>query len=174
MNKDRLFSVLKIIVGGMVVLAGARNLITGIISKQTWAIACSIGLLMLVCLLVWVSIRSVRRNRIPIDERLTDPVYVELRTYLREALLPIGFTEVQEEDGLWFAATYSHGERSVRLGKDLREGEYYFGVSNHLNIVESDGKSVNLTQYDDVVENGSNLEKFKGQVRKKLTDWLTR
>jgi hypothetical protein len=169
MNNNKLFSVLKVIVGSMVILAGAVNLIRGIISGELWTIVCFAGFLILVVVMIWIR----WNNNKPIDERIKDPVYMELRSYLRDTLLPAGFEEEQTDMGLGFTTTYSLGELSVRLGKDIRENQYFFGVASKPNFVEMDGKSVNVPNYDDIEEYGGNLtEGFKSQVREKLTDWL--
>lgn len=169
MNDRKLLSVLKAIAGGMVILAGAVNLMRGIISVELWPIVCFAGLLIIAVGMIWI----IWYNNKPIEKRITDPVYIELRSHLRDTLLPAGFKEEQNDVGLGFTTTYSLGELSVRLGKDLREDQYFFGVASKSNFVERDGKPVNVPNYDDIEEYGGKLtEDFKNQVRKKLTDWL--
>lgn len=168
MKNNKLVFWLKVIVGGMVVIAGLVNLIRGIATNEVWAILCSAALLILAAGLVW----AIRSSRKPVDGRMTDPVYLELRSFLRETLLPVGFGEEQEGGGLVFTSTYTLGELSVRLGKDLREDQYFFGIANQSNNVEINGMITHAPDYDFIDAPGGEVEGFKDRVRKRLTDWL--
>ncbi len=155
------------------IIIGAYLIFRGVILGGLLEILGGVVLLLMGGGILWGNIRAKEYYNKPVDERLTDPVYVELRSFFREALLPIGFKEKQEDAGIGFSATYSRGELTVQLGKDVRDNYYFFQAANQLNIVEGKGESYNLPNYDFTIgDDAKNAESFKGKVRMKLTAWL--
>lgn len=106
----------------------------------------------------------------PIDNRAKDPVYVRLRTLLRESLLPRGFQERQEAC-LGFVATYTRGEYRVVLGVDVRDNEYYFFVSRETGLVPGHGPHQLPTRVFQLTAARRDGDQFEAQVRQKLQEW---
>jgi hypothetical protein len=150
---------------------GAYLVYRGVTSDKLLEILGGVILLLFGTGLLWGNLRAKEYYNKPVDERLTDPVYVELRTFIRETLLPLGFQEKQEDAGIGFNATYSRAELTVQLGKDVRDNYYFFQSANKLNIVKDE--SFNLPNHDFTIgDDAKNAESFKSKVRIMLQNWV--
>ncbi len=155
------------------IVVGVYVVYRGVISDKLLEILGGVVLLLIGTGLLWGNLRAKEYYNKPVDERLTDPVYVELRSFFRATLLPIGFQEKQEDAGIGFNATYSRAELTVQLGKDVRDNYYFFQVANKINIVKLKDESFNLPNYDFTIgDDAKNAESFKSKVRIMLHNWL--
>ena len=103
-----------------------------------------------------------------------DAKFADIRSYVSETLLPLGF----EEESSDFYTTYKRGEFVVQLSNDKRDQEFSL-------LLASKSKSMSMTDrkkeitYDvpdfEVSINfpfSNDMEGFKSAVYEKLPDWL--
>lgn len=135
-----------------------------------------LGLLLLLIggVIFWISVSVTEYANKPFDEKIDDTEYIKLRTYFRETLLPLAFEEKQEHGGIGFSTTYSQGELTVQLGKDIRDNYYFFQAANKSDVIDGKDKTFKIPKFDFTIgDDAKNMESFKSKVQKKLPEWLT-
>ena len=152
--------------------AGAYFIYGGVVSGNLLKLLGGVVLLLIGGGILWVNISMKAYYKKPFDERINDPKYIELRSYFRETLLPLGFEEKQES-GRFIFSDYSLREFLIRFGKDPMEKCYLFQASNKSKIFNFDGKSHYVPDFDLFISGSPNdTESFKVEVREKLSEWL--
>ncbi len=161
----------------IVVLAavGGFFIVGGVTTGSFLKLVGGVLLLLIGGVVLLVNISIVQYQNKPIDERLTEPLYIELRSFFRETLLPLGFREEQHEDfGVGHYVSYSRGELLVSLSKDVREQHYSFAVASKSDVVEENEASYREPAFDALIDDPAmDNATFKSQIRTTLKEWLT-
>ncbi|HLE91680.1 MAG TPA: hypothetical protein VI753_11075 [Anaerolineales bacterium] len=151
-------------------VAGAYLIYRGVVSENLLVLLGGVVLLLIGGGILWINI-SMRAHFI--EERLTHPLFIELRSFFGETLLPLGFKEEQGEDGLGFSSKYTREEIFITLGKDFRDSIYFFQVGSKSKTINVAGNTLSVPDPDFSIESDpKNIESFKKEVRDKLSEWL--
>jgi hypothetical protein len=106
------------------------------------------------------------------DDEL-DAGFADIRSYVRETLLPLGF----EEENSDFYTTYKRGELIVQLANDKRDQEFslLFATKSKSMSITDKKKHISFDMPDfeiSVIFPFSNIEGFRMSVYEKLPQWL--
>ncbi len=161
------------IVWGIVFVAPGIFLIyRGVVGTNFLIILGGIILLLIGAAFIRVAVDVMKGAELLLDDEL-DAKYTEIRSYVSETLLSIGF----EEENSDFYTTYTRGEIFVQLSNDKRDQEFSLLIANKSKPISMIDKKKKIT-FDvpdfeiSVIFPFSNIEGFKSAVYEKLPDWL--
>ena len=96
-------------------------------------------------------------------------LYDEVRSILRDTLLPLGFEEHEQNAGWVRTVEFSRGNYLLKLGAHMADGEFFLTADS-----QPQGAKKFYKLHDFSVEgNESIANAFKTQITKKLNAWLT-
>jgi hypothetical protein len=144
-------------------LAGIFFIYRGVVVSNNWKeILGGVLLLALSGVILWVNLTITQYQNKPIEERIKNDIFVKIRQFLRNTLIPLGFDENQHEDfGLGYYVKYTLGDLSVSFSYDIREKDYSFSCDN-----KATNKPISILYQE------KDREQLINDVHTKLDDWL--
>ena len=154
-------------------IIGAYLIYRGVVSNSWLAIVGGAVLLLIGGGIIYINLSMRAHYSKPIEERLTDPVYLELRPFFRKTLLPLGFKEEQYDAALAFGANYTREKTYVGFWYDRREYSYFFQAGSKTKTINVGNDTFTSADPDfSIMSDAKNIEGFKQEVRDKLSAWL--